>query len=181
MQHLEKISESMRSPVTVDLDRDLYERLASLAKSRDLTIKYFINSYLLMNIEKDEMLKDYAPFLSLDNVGSSVIYIQDSRSNYNDEPVMVAVRRVKGDTTGKRLELKCITDQSGDCVHVKYCFGLPELGKVNIQRLASFINTTSRERRRKRRQEEMKERLEVYKQETIKRKEHQKNDQLVPE
>lgn len=105
--------------------------MSSLAEARDSTIKHFINEYLLLNIERDELLNDYAPFLSLDNVGNKAIYIHDARPNFHQIPVMVIIRDVQG-SNDKRVELECTTDKSKDCIHVQYCLSLPELGKLNI-------------------------------------------------
>jgi hypothetical protein len=120
-------------PATVDLDRDLYERLSSLAEARHSTIKHFINEYLLLNIERDELLNDYAPFLSFDNVGKNAIYIHDARPDFHQIPVMVIIRNIEG-SSDKRVELECTTDKSKDCIHVQYCLGLPELGKLKTSR-----------------------------------------------
>ncbi|HXG08133.1 MAG TPA: hypothetical protein VNI77_12500 [Nitrososphaera sp.] len=107
---------------TVVIYEDIHKKAKAKAEQKKMTLQDYVNEVLLMNIEKDEFLKDYAPSLSLDAMTETSLFIKDARKDRTAEVVI------------KDSQLVCYLDESNDCDHVHFALALPELGKLNIKR-----------------------------------------------
>lgn len=82
------------------------------------SITSWVSDYLLMNIEKDEFLKEYAPFLEKIGINDNRLTIRDSKTNKLTDVFL------------KNKKLFCSLDESDDCLHIHYVLALPELAKL---------------------------------------------------
>ena len=87
-------------------------------KRTELSFVKWVSDYLLMNLEKDEFVKDYAPYLSKIGFQDNRLIIRDEKSNKITEVYL------------NNDKLYCILDESDDCVHIHYTLALPELGRL---------------------------------------------------
>jgi len=72
----------------------------------------WISEYLLMNLEKDEFLTQYAPFVSKIGIQGNVLTLKDSKKNK-----YVEIRMVNG-----RLQ-----SDNDDPIYLQYALALPEI------------------------------------------------------
>ena len=117
--------------MTVDIARPVYQKISEIAKENNRPIKDFVNELLLMNIEKDNFLKSYAPYLSKAGSHENSLYIKDHNVNRTAEVIL------------KDHTLFCILDNSKNCIHVHFALALPELGKLNIKKPAAKKNISA--------------------------------------
>jgi len=107
--------------VPVDIRREIYDKISNIAKEKDTSIRKYVNELLLLNLERDEFLKSYAPFLSKVGVEGNRLTIRDEKTkSYHD----VYLHDSK---------LICESDGSDSCIHVRFALALPELGMLNIK------------------------------------------------
>lgn len=78
----------------------------------------YVQDLLWDVLERDEILRRYGPFMEYREAYDSRIRLQDNRSH---ELVEVQARDGK---------LVCLKDHREDCVHVGFCFAIPEVYKV---------------------------------------------------
>lgn len=101
----------------------IYEK--AFKKSQELKAKSlstFIEDLILMNIEREEFLKRFAPGLSKVGFQNNAIYIKDHKTNRIAEIYLTD------------HHLWCSVDEASDCIHVHFALALPEivmLKKVN--------------------------------------------------
>lgn len=105
--------------VTVDIERSIHEQLTKNAENRNLSLRKYVNEILLMSIEKDEFLREYAPYLSKLTVQDNILFIKDEKLN------AIAQVYLKDHT------LYCTLDESSDCMHIHFALALPELARLN--------------------------------------------------
>lgn len=78
----------------------------------------WISEYLLLNLEKDEFVKNYAPFLSKIGIEGNRITIRDEKKDKLT------------DVYFKNNQLYCNLDEATDCIHIHYVLCLPELARL---------------------------------------------------
>lgn len=109
---------------TITIQEDIYERARALAYSKGRRLKEWANEILLMEVEKDEFLKRYAPNLSLINITETSLLIRDTKLSRTAEIII------------KDCELVCLLEQdekkAKDCIHTRFALALPEVGKLNL-------------------------------------------------
>lgn len=99
---------------------EIYDRLAKIYRKEktDKSLTQWISDKLLMVLEKDEFLKNYAPFLSKVAIdGNSVIL--------RDEKLQRLVEIIYRDN-----KFWCDADEKECCVHVHFALALPELAEL---------------------------------------------------
>lgn len=107
--------------VPVDIEKPLYEKISKIAFARNIPIKKYVNEMLMMNLEKDEFLKFYAPYLSKVGLQDNILLLKDSKSNIYVEISL------------KNNTLFCSAHESTDCIHVHFALALPEIVKLKIK------------------------------------------------
>ncbi len=99
---------------------EIYDRLAKIYKKEktDKSLTQWISEKLLMVLEKDEFLKNYAPFLSKIAVNESSVILRD-------EKIQRLVEIIYRDN-----KFWCDVDEEECCVHVHFALALPELAEL---------------------------------------------------
>jgi hypothetical protein len=128
---MQKPSRQQREkPVTVKIEREIYNMVGSVVSESEGEIKKFVNELILMNIERLNLLRRYqSPFLSLIHSKDQSLFIKDSKIN---KVVEVKLFHIKED----KIALKCLDDNNSDsCVHIAFALALPELGKLTFDNI----------------------------------------------
>ncbi|HEU5119520.1 MAG TPA: hypothetical protein VFT71_00915 [Candidatus Nitrosocosmicus sp.] len=81
----------------------------------------FVNELLYDLIEKDEFLKNYAPFLSEEGCTKDILYIKDIKENKTAEI------KLNGDN-----KLFCSLCKSSCCFHIQFAMATSKIAKLNI-------------------------------------------------
>ena len=81
----------------------------------------FVNELLYDIIEKDEFLKNYAPFLSEEGCTKDILYIKDFKENKTAEI------KLNGDN-----KLFCPLCKSSCCFHIQFAMATSKIAKLNI-------------------------------------------------
>jgi hypothetical protein len=113
---------------TITIKENLHDNLESLwkedkKKPADQSFSSYVSNMLASTIEYYTDMRRYGPFLELKYSDESMISLYDYRIN---EPVTVHL-----DT--KRKVLRCDKDKRTDCLHVGFCFAIPEVFRVLVQ------------------------------------------------
>jgi len=98
--------------VTVDIEKSIYSKLSENANSVGTSVRKYVNEILMMNIERDEFLKSYAPYISKIGIQDNVLYLKDSKNN-----TVVEIRLVNGQ----------LQSNHDDPIYLQYAMALPEL------------------------------------------------------
>ena len=103
----------------VAIMESIYELIKKKAEQKGQPIVQYVNEVLLMNIEKDDFLKTYAPYLSLAGHYENTLLIHDDKLQRNAEIIM---------RDGK---LYCTLHEGEDtCIHIAFALALPEIAKL---------------------------------------------------
>ena len=84
----------------------------------DLSFIKWFSEYILLNLEKDEYMAKYAPFLEKIGITDNRLTIRDSKK---DKLTDVFIKDGK---------LYCNLDESNNCEHVHFTLALPELSRL---------------------------------------------------
>lgn len=107
----------------INVLRPVYERIKQEADKRGSTISNLAEQVILEHFETQELMKEYGPFLSYVDNSENTIFINDWRLQR-----IAAVRiQEKGDGS---FTLFCELDQSENCAHVGFVFGLPQFYRI---------------------------------------------------
>ena len=85
------------------------------SEKSDKTFVRWISDYILMNFEKDDFLRKYAPFISKIGITQNVLYLKDSKKNE-----VIEIRMVNGK----------LQSSYEDPIYLQYAMALPELAKL---------------------------------------------------
>lgn len=104
---------------TLSIKEEVFGRAQKLYKQKKTQLNFspWVSEYLLMAIEKDEFLKDYAPYLSYVGESDNVMFIKDEKKGRVPEVSL------------KNNKLHCNLD-GPDCEHIHYVLALTDLGKI---------------------------------------------------
>ena len=105
--------------VPVDIKREVYNKISKIAESKETSIRKYVNEVLLLNLEKYEFLKIYAPYLSKVGIEGNRLTIRDEKAKQKNYDVYL-----------HDSKLVCETDGSDSCIHVRFALCLPELAKL---------------------------------------------------
>ena len=102
---------------TLTIREEVYNKINEFHQKQQTPVKFnpWVSDYLLMSIEKDEFLKEYAPFLSKIGIEGNRITIRDDKT------------KKYADVYLKDHSLFCELDNSDSCIHVRFALALPEL------------------------------------------------------
>ena len=81
----------------------------------------FVNDLLQEVIEKDNFLKVYAPSFQVLDIHDNVLMLLDN--HHRNKVVEVYL---------KDGELWCSEDKNSTCKHVRFCFAVPEVARLNL-------------------------------------------------
>ena len=87
-------------------------------KKVKVSLTSFINDLLWEVIERDEVLKNYSPYLEEVAVEGDRVIIKDNRIDRIAELVL------------KDKELYCLLDDRKDCVHIGFAWAIPKVYKA---------------------------------------------------
>ena len=108
-----------REVITIEIYKEIHDSYLSRARAENPTskpqIKHIINENLLMNLEKYEMLKKYAPYLSKVGMQDDTLFIKDSKNN------SIVEVRMKG---GK------LVASNKNPIYVQFALALPEIVRL---------------------------------------------------
>ena len=108
--------------VTVEIFKETYEIMKSVAQKNRWNTKDYINSVLQGAVETDKFLKAYMPFLSKVAYESNTLFIKDSKTKQIAEVQL------------RDRMLFCNVCESNDCIHIHYALALPEAAKLYLKR-----------------------------------------------
>ena len=108
--------------ITVEIFRDTYEIMKSVAGKKRWNTKEYINSVLKDAIERDKFLQAYAPFLLKVGYEGNILFIRDSKIGKTAEVFL------------REQMLYCNLCESKDCIHIHYALALPEVAKLYLKR-----------------------------------------------
>lgn len=101
---------------TIELSKPVYERLKAKQAKDGIEMKVYVNTSVIMSLEREEVLKRIAPHFS-HKLGDDSVFIKDSRK---PEAPSTEVGVQNG-------ELVCFTHKSNAlCEHIHYVLLLPE-------------------------------------------------------
>jgi hypothetical protein len=115
--------------VTVEIFKETYETMKTIATKKRWSTKDYINTVLLEAIERDRFLRLYAPSLSKVGYEDDTLFIRDAKLGKTAEIYL------------RDRSLYCNVCHSKDCVHIHYAFALPEMAKLYLHRLVSQART----------------------------------------
>ncbi len=102
-----------RNP-TVAIEEATYQKVKNKAKEKGLTLVDYVNETLLLNVEKDNFLKNYAPYIEKISVGETLV-LRDHKTGKLAEVYL------------KNNKMFCNQDEADDCIHIHFALALPEL------------------------------------------------------
>lgn len=108
--------------VTVEIFRETYEIMKSVAQKNRWNTKDYINSVLEGAVDRDKFLKAYMPFLSKVAYESNTLFIKDSKTKKTAEVQL------------RERMLSCNICESNDCIHIHYALALPEAAKLYLKK-----------------------------------------------
>lgn len=111
---------SLRTERLEELDR-LYQQ--DRKRPRLQEFGNWLDNILLLHIEFQEKLKEYGPFIEFKDVGENMVYLYDHRIKQSVDVYI----------NGKKKELQCDADKTNNCVHVGFCFAVPEVYNTLIE------------------------------------------------
>ncbi|MGH2612248.1 MAG: hypothetical protein ACRDFB_04270 [Rhabdochlamydiaceae bacterium] len=105
---------------TVAIEEAIYSKAKAKAEEKGMTLLDYVNEILLLNVEKDDFLKRYAPYIEKINVGQTLV-LRDHKINKLVEVFL------------KSNTLYCSHDESGDCMHIHFALAIPEIAKLKFK------------------------------------------------
>ncbi|MDG6927048.1 MAG: hypothetical protein JRN10_06390 [Nitrososphaerota archaeon] len=114
-----------RQYTNIQITKEVYERVkARIDQLRPrVPVSYYVENVLLENIETDDLMKYYGPFLSYVSNNENTIFINDWKQQ------RIAGVRVQMKQNGS-FSLFCELDQTENCVHVGFVFALPQFYRI---------------------------------------------------
>jgi|ECHnycMinimDraft_1075156.scaffolds.fasta_scaffold01458_6 hypothetical protein len=116
-----------RGFLAISISQENKKKIEEYLKSRypefPPPISTFVAKVVFDYIEKDEMMRQYGPYLSYAGNNENTIFIKDEK-NGRVAPVRVVI---KGNG---QYDLLCELDERDDCMHVGFVFALPEFYKI---------------------------------------------------
>ncbi|MCS6768762.1 MAG: hypothetical protein NZ888_06335 [Candidatus Nitrosocaldus sp.] len=105
-----------RIPIKIEI----YNKIKEEHKIRNIeySVSRWVSDLLLMNIEKYEYLRLYAPYISYKGVHENELFLRDEKLDRIVEVVL------------KDRTLFCRYCNKDDCIHIHYALVLPELGRL---------------------------------------------------
>lgn len=111
-----------REVITVEIFKDTYDVMKSIATKRRWNTKDYINTVLMEAIERDKFLQAYAPSLSKISYEDNILFIKDAKLGKTAEVYL------------RDRSLYCNVCESRDCVHIHYALALPEAAKLYLKK-----------------------------------------------
>ena len=96
------------------------EEIYTLEKNKKPSLSFasFVSESALIELERRQILKE-APLISLISLNDDTVILKDLRKNNRLIEVQI-----------KNKNLKCISDDKFDCIHVGFALALPEVRKA---------------------------------------------------
>ncbi|MCL4344492.1 MAG: hypothetical protein JRN26_07790 [Nitrososphaerota archaeon] len=110
----------------------------NLLKPR-VPVSYYVENVLLENIETEDPIKQYGPFLSYVNTSENIIHINDWKQQ------RIAGVRVQANKDGS-FSLFCELGKTDNCVHVGFALALPQFYRMlgeRAQKKAELITAAA--------------------------------------
>jgi hypothetical protein len=107
-----QLSERLRSIYDVDKNRPENQKFGA-----------WVNNLLFKYVEFNQDLRKYGPFLEFKSTSENMIHLFDHKLNKSVDVYI----------NGKKKELQCENHNRNDCLHIGYCFAIPEVYKVLIE------------------------------------------------
>ena len=108
--------------VTVEIFRETYEVMKSVAEKKRWNTKEYINSVLKEAIDREKFLQAYAPYLLRVGYEGNILFIKDSKMGKTAEIFL------------REQVLYCNLCESKDCIHIHYSLALPEIARLFLKR-----------------------------------------------
>jgi len=101
--------------VTVDIEKPLYNKLFMIKEKKGISIRKYVYDVLLMNLEKEEFLRQYVPFLSIIGIQDNILYIKDAKK---DKIIEIRMKNGK------------LQSNDSNPTYLQYAMALPELVRL---------------------------------------------------
>jgi hypothetical protein len=92
-------------------------------RPRNQTFGSWFDNYLIEQINYEQELERYGPFISVDNIMDNHILLTDNQIN----------KHVFVNVNSKEKRLECEQDASSECIHVGFCFGIPSVYSILVK------------------------------------------------
>lgn len=95
----------------------VYDKAQSKYKTENPQISFvqWVSNYLLMNLERDDFMRQYAPFIAKIGIQENTLFLKDTKKDK-----IIEVRLVNN-------KLQCTDD---DPIYLQYAIALPELARL---------------------------------------------------
>lgn len=108
------VRDKQKRKPTVAIEEATYQKAKNKAKEKGLSLVDYVNETLLFNVEKDNFLKNYAPYIEKISVGETLV-LKDHKTGKLAEVYL------------KNNKMSCSQDETDDCIHIRFALALPEL------------------------------------------------------
>ncbi|MFZ0698288.1 MAG: hypothetical protein WAM88_14235, partial [Nitrososphaeraceae archaeon] len=120
-------SKMVKGYSSISLKNTLVERLEAIQaketdKHSEQKFATWLTNILYQLADYHETLNRYGPFLEFIDARENRINLVDHRKN---KPVMIYIN-------ADRKELQCDLDNKSDCIHIGFCYAIPEVYKALI-------------------------------------------------
>jgi len=116
-----------RGFLAISISREDKEKIEEYLKKRypeyQPPLSTFVRKVVFEYIEKDEVMRQYGPYMSFVSNNENTIFIKDEK-NDRVVPVRVVIKE------NGQFDLFCELDERNDCMHVGFVFALPEFYKI---------------------------------------------------
>ena len=103
---------------TITVSQQVYEKVKKKAEKESKSVSSYAGEILACYMEAEEKLSRYAPFIELFGFEGNSVILRDHKIN-----------RVV-DVYLHEKQLYCAHDESKDCMHISFCFALPQVRRV---------------------------------------------------
>jgi hypothetical protein len=125
----DRTDERDRGLMTVKLSREVYERYKERAIHDRYAIGEYLNQLLRDWLDKEEFISRFAAHLSTEDFDENLIILKDMKERKIIEVYL------------KDSELQCEFHKSTNCIHTKFAWSRPELGRITRKRHGEIVDT----------------------------------------
>jgi len=103
---------------------EAYEKIKKKHDKEDekASMHQWFSDYLILNLEKDEFLARYAPFIEKIGFQDNKIVLKDTKLGQYTEIYL------------KNNVLQCSLDETTNCIHTQFALALPECSKLAVKK-----------------------------------------------
>ena len=103
---------------TLTVTEEVYHKVKAKAEHEKRSIASYTSQVLASILEADEKLSHYAPSIEVIGFNGNSVILRDHKIGRIVEVYL------------SKKEASCVLDNSDDCIHVSFCYALPQVSKV---------------------------------------------------